>query len=290
VRVITRPLPASGSGRLDVDVYLASAVFPTSATNRTAAAAAAAASPEIARMFRTFGAVLANAGVCLGEVTFHDLPVWADRHRSVAIDGAVPCDDLSQLFTLAVAPRPSVHLFLVDELTVSEPDADFTVVGIDGSIPGPSGVPGTINGGAVVALGSDFGAEIAPGACAGPVHLGGCGVDQLGYVAAHETAHWLGLYHTTERSGSLFDPLSDTPTCACSACAPLLERATCAENDPEGEPLPMTGGFCAEDGATCGGASNLMFWLFDVGRSRGALTPEQGEVMRLNPAVREDAG
>jgi hypothetical protein len=174
-----------------------------------------------------------------------------------------------------------VHLFLVDELTVSDPDGDFLVVGIDGSIPGPSGVPGTINGGAVVPL-YDLGA----GACAGDVNLAGCGSDQLGYVAAHEAAHWLGLYHTTERSGTLFDPLSDTPTCACTACAPLLERAACADNAPEGEPLSVTGASCGGTGPSCGGASNLMFWLLDEHRSNGSLTPEQGEVMRLNPAVR----
>ena len=144
---------------------------------------------------------------------------------------------LSQLFTLAVEPRPSVHLFLVDELTVSDPDGDFLVVGIDGSIPGPSGVPGTVNGGAIVPL---YDSARAPATA--PSTSAGCGSDQLGYIAAHEAAHWLGLYHTSERSGTLFDPLSDTPTCACSACAPLLERATCAENEPAGEPLSMTAG------------------------------------------------
>jgi len=35
----------------------------------------------------------------------------------------------------------------------------------------------------------------------------------------------------------------------------------------------------------CGGGDNLMFWLLDHA-SAGALSRDQGQVMRLNPAVR----
>jgi hypothetical protein len=48
----------------------------------------------------------------------------------------------------------------------------------------------------------------------------------------------------------------------------------------------MIGDSCASDAATCAGASNLMFWLLDDARSNGSVTAQQGEVMRLNPAVR----
>ena len=47
----------------------------------------------------------------------------------------------------------------------------------------------------------------------------------------------------------------------------------------------MVGSWCARDAEDCSGVQNLMFWLFDDVRSRAALTREQGEVMRLNPAV-----
>ncbi len=43
---------------------------------------------------------------------------------------------------------------------------------------------------------------------------------------------------------------------------------------------------CSGRVAGCGGADNLMFWLVDPTHSAGALSPEQGEVMRSNPAVR----
>jgi hypothetical protein len=272
--VITRPGPIASTGTLDVEVYLASSAVPT--------AAAAPSHPHVARVFSTLSTVLAKAGLCLGNVTFHDLPQWSvDRYQILDVGKTGPCDPLSQLFTLAQADSAGVHLFLLDELTESNASGSFQIVGIDGSIPGPSGVPGTINGGAVVPL-LDFGV----GSCSDAVDVGHCGDDRIAYVLAHEMGHWLGLYHTTERTGSLFDPLDDTPRCSCSVCAPMIDRPSCAEASPSGEPASMIGSWCARDAEDCSGVQNLMFWLFDDVRSRGALTREQGEVMRLNPAVR----
>jgi hypothetical protein len=251
------------------------------------AAAGAPSNPHVARVFSTLSTVLANAGLCLGNVTFHDLPRWAvDRYKILNVDNTGPCDPLSQLFTLAQADSAGVHLFLLDELTESSSGGSLRIVGIDGSIPGPSGVPGTINGGAVVPL-LDFGA-VKPGArcdAGAPVNVLGCGDDRTAYVLAHEMGHWLGLYHTTERTGSLFDPLGDTPRCSCSVCAPMIDRPRCAEANPSDPPVDMLGSWCAREAEDCGGAQNLMFWLFDDVRSRAALTRQQAEVMRLNPAV-----
>ncbi|MDF2698080.1 MAG: hypothetical protein K0S65_6463, partial [Labilithrix sp.] len=36
---------------------------------------------------------------------------------------------------------------------------------------------------------------------------------QEGNVLAHEAGHYFGLFHTTEKTGTDFDPLSDTPQC-----------------------------------------------------------------------------
>lgn len=275
VRVITRPGPVASTGTLDLDVYVASADMT---------AAAVWSDPQMARLFQSVATLLGNAGICLGRVVLHDLPEWARvKHSTVNIDATGPCDPLSQLFTLAQAQSPSIHLFLVDALEVTDDGDTFQVVGVDGSIPGPSGVPGTVNGGAVVTL-ANFGA----GECGGALDVTRCGTDHLAYIVAHEAGHWLGLYHATERSGTLFDPLSDSPTCACATCAPALERALCADQitDPAQTPTDMIGTYCDDrDAATCSGASNLMFWLLDDGRSNGSVTPQQAEVMRLNPAV-----
>jgi hypothetical protein len=277
VQVLTRAGPITSTGTLDVDVYVASS---------SATAAGLAHDPQLARLFQSVAAVLGHAGLCLGSVVLHDLPAWAQsRYANVNIDSTGPCDPLSQLFTLAEAPRPSIHLFLVDELTVTanDPNDPFAIVGIDGSIPGPSGVPGTVNGGAVVTL-----ADLGMGSCGGIVDIAHCGTDRMAFIVAHEASHWLGLYHTTERSGTMFDPLSDSPTCACATCAPVADRATCEDKltDPSQTPFDMTGADCSGAGTTCAGASNLMFWLLDDARSNGSVTPQQSEVMRLNPAGR----
>ena len=278
LHVLTRPGPIASTGALDLDVYIASADLT---------AAQAVGDPQMERLFRSVATVLGNAGICLGNVTFHDLPEWARvKYSIVNVDSTGPCDPLSQLFTLGLAQSPSVHLFLVDGLDVTDNGDQFQIAGIDGSIPGPSGVPGTVNGGAVVTLGN-FGREVRPGDCSrSTLDLSRCGTDHMAYVVAHEAGHWLGLYHSTERSGTLFDPLADTPTCACAVCAPTAERASCADKNPSGAATDMIGDFCASDAATCAGASNLMFWLLDDARSNGSVTSQQAEVMRLNPAVR----
>jgi hypothetical protein len=46
----------------------------------------------------------------------------------------------------------------------------------------------------------------------------------------------------------------------------------------------MQNSFCVGQ-STCGGGDNLMFWLV-AAESTGALSPQQGQVMRANPVVR----
>ncbi len=308
VHALARPGPFASTGTLDLEVYLA-----TDPQGALATAAGAVDDPRVARWVRALSAYLANAGICLGTVTLRDLPAWAKARYAPAgvVDvsggglGLPPaetppgCDDLSQLFTAGVAPGRAVHLFLAEELVDPGSAGIGTTLGVDGSIPGPSGLPGTIHGGAVVGLFDLLGFERSPGACGveGAPDLG-CGTDVLAYVAAHEAGHWLGLYHTTEWSGTTFDPLSDTRTCPCRRCAPLADRAHCAETGAS-DPAPVDAASCdtpegdladwvarAAPAMACGGASNLMFWQFDPDRAGGLLSPQQGEVMRLNPAVR----
>jgi hypothetical protein len=153
------------------------------------------------------------------------------------------------------------------------------VVGVDGTIPGPSGFAGTVQSGAAV-----NGADLqSTAACAGSVlDVVRCGPDKVAYIAAHEGGHWLGLYHTTESHGEDFDPLADTAKCPCDPCAPASARRNCNSSDPSIRTL-MDGLSCTA-GATCGGGDDLMFWLLGD-ESRGTISCDQSSVMRSNPAV-----
>jgi hypothetical protein len=270
VHAVTRPGPLASTGTLDVEVYLA-----TDPTSVLSTAAGAAAHPQTERWVRSLGRYLANAGLCLGTVTFHDLPRWVkDRYAAsgtVDVTDSSPCGDVQQLFTTATVPARAAHLFLADEVTAGDGTDQFSVVGMTGSIPGPSGFPGTIYGGTIVGLFDEFGA----GSCGGSGPSFACGTDRLAYVTAHEIGHWLGLFHTTEMGGEFFDPVSDTARCPCSSCGTGCDTANAL----------VTPARCSA-AATCGGTQNLMFWAFDPARSAGEVSRDQAQIVRLNPAVR----
>jgi hypothetical protein len=169
-----------------------------------------------------------------------------------------------------------MNLFLVPTMLISEGDGTpGSVVGIDGTIPGPSGFSGTVQSGAAVS---------AEGLrdndqCTNAISLA-CGSDLTAYIAAHEAGHFLGLYHTTESDGGSFDSVRDTPVCACDTCAPAASQAFCRT----GGGL-VTGSDCLRSLQSCGGGRNLMFWLLG-NVSTGTVSPEQGRIMRANPLVR----
>jgi hypothetical protein len=269
VTVVARPGPYVSTGTLDMAIYLP---FP-GVGNPTAAEAIA--DPNYQRFVRSIGLLLGRAGICLGTVTFYNLPSWAQT-TMVAIDQEPPCSDLAELFALASPSVNGVHLFMVDAFNVSG------VIGIDGSIPGPSGMPGAVTSGAAMIMGNIGTVSGGADCTTGPFSLANCGSDYSAYVAAHEMGHWLGLYHPTEAYGDQFDPIADTATCSCQDCASPPERGYCGS---QYSPTRMNPAWCLSSGATCGGGENLMFWVVDKYVSVGKLSSQQSLVMRVNPAV-----
>jgi hypothetical protein len=252
------------SGTVDVAFYL---------VGGTLNAGAAATNARVQRMVSTFGAIFANLGLCLGTVTFHDVPAWAKAKYATSIDADKdgPCDALSQMFTLARSSN-TLNFFLVE--AISSSSAGGQVVGIDGTIPGPSTLGGTVHSGAAVT-----GADLLSGTCTGTTpNFSSCGADRVAYIAAHEAGHWLGLYHTSEAGGADFDPLSDTSVCNCQVCG-----KTPAKCGADQGPTLVSAADCST--VSCGGGDNLMFWQLDESVSKGRASAQQGRVARANAVV-----
>ncbi len=278
VTVLTRSGGIPARGGLDLAIYLVSGSI---------SAATAPDDPDLRRMVQRVTADFARAGVCLQTVTYYDVPAWARTRWAVvpvsAGIAAEPCSEYRQLLTLA-RPGNVVSLFLVDQITEPNAPPGTRLVGYDGAIPGVSTFSGTTAGGAIVSA-----ADVHSTAGCGTSFSVSCGPDVVGETVAHEAAHALGLFHTTESqgaSGEDFDPLNDTPQCLCSLCVSASDRASCADQpNAPAQPTLVDGSNCAQGTQPCGGADYLMFWqLTDL--SRGNLSPQEGQVMRMNPLVR----
>lgn len=147
--------------------------------------------------------------------------------------------ELPALLALSAgATNSAVNVFLVEDIAGTP---SGSVRGLSGGTPGPFGMHGTGASGVVVAIG-DVGGNPAA----------------LGRTLAHELAHYLGLFHTSERDGSVLDPLDDTPACA-------------ASQDANGDAV-LSASECLEHGAR-----NLMFWAESTGTE---LTADQITILR----------
>jgi hypothetical protein len=198
----------------------------------------------------------------------------------VDADDRSPCGEIATILSMA-GPGNAMNLFLVNSL-VSAEQSGTTIVGIDGTIPGPASVGGTVASGALVSVADLRGGGTA--ACTGSMNLQGCGADRTAYIAAHESGHALGLYHDTEWTGTTFDPVKDTPTCDCKVCA--LDKTNCYAGTQTPTTYQMSNADCSTYPATaCGGGENLMFWLFSATQSTGALSAQQSSIARANPLV-----
>ena len=107
-------------------------------------------------------------------------------------------------------------------------------------------------------------------------HATGTALDAqlLGETAAHEMGHQLGLFHTTEYQGTIFDILSDTPECSSNSL----------DNDSNGT---VTAEECDEFGG-----DNLMFWTSwssasrSAGKKQETLSNHQQYVLKYSPIAK----
>lgn len=240
-------------------------------------AASAAGTPAIQRMVESLAWHFAGAGACLGTVTFYDEPDWAkDRFATHTSAGdADPCGNLPLLLSTSVPGQQTLELFLVPFL-LSSPGDIAKIIGVDGTIPGPATINGTIASGAAVSAADLFSGTCPPAGSGQAPRPYTCGADLVAYVSAHEAGHYLGLYHPSEAGGDQFDPLVDTPHCECSShCG--FSAADCAAG--------ISSLRCARADSHCAGGANLMFWQLGP-NSQGYLSPEQAAIVRTSPVMR----
>jgi hypothetical protein len=245
---------STDGGALDVNVHLA---------GLDVSADAAPSDPAIGAMLGEYRRLLAKAGIELGDVTFDD--VSDASLADVEGPSSAPGTDLARLFALSDGtPGRALQLFVVRRLSQS---GGMPLLGIAGSVPGPGEIAGTVHSGVVVS------GEELPAGGTDP----GSGPRLVGQVAAHETLHYLGLNHTTEREFDCgaepdHDIIRDTPECTAAQDGNAncqLSTSECAGRD----------------------AANLMFWAgVDYAHlpagTDAAVTAGQKFVVVRNPLVR----
>ena len=149
----------------------------------------------------------------------------------------------------------TVNLFFVEDQMSGESAA----YGVSGGLPGPTGIASSWNGVLNFLTAHATGTTL--------------NTQLLGETAAHEMGHWLGLYHTSESTGTSFDPLSDTAECPISR-----------DNDSDGKVYPEE---C--DGY---GADNVMFWTAwstssqAAGKKQETISREQKYVLKYSPIAK----
>ena len=188
----------------------------------------------------------ADAGLSIGSVSYSDFSGNVDQYSVIDITDT-DSSELGNLFKTAVdGSARALNVFFVQEISSS---SGATILGIAAGPPGAATVTGTSKSGMAVTS-----ADLRESP------------QDVGLILAHEGAHFLGLFHTTEKIATAFDPLSDTPECPASADADsngLLDREECAGM----------------------GADNVMFWAPSSDTST-VMSDDQGWVVRRNPAAR----
>jgi hypothetical protein len=228
--------PLTG-GTLDLNLW-----FDTSLGN----AAQFKAGTNFTAMLSTIRTIWASVGITVGNVNFYDLADPQRAYRNIQ-DGEI--GDVCRL--TGSAPNDSVNLVFVDSISGS--GGGGTILGMAAGIPGTP-LRGSGASCVVVGMSSWQGSSTVP---------------MFATTIVHETGHWMGLFHTTEATGTEFDPLPDTLTCPAGSY------------DRNGDGRVSDTECSARDGL------NVMFWLSDsTGRNpHTTFTANQQFVLLRHPSV-----
>ncbi len=173
--------------------------------------------------------------------------------RFAAVSGTFTDTTTSALVSQGCAA--AVNLFFIEDYVGSWSG----ILGNAAGMPGSIGIANAWNG-VLISL---------------TAHASGTSLDAqlLGETAAHEMGHQLGLFHTTEEKGDVFDILTDTPECSNSR-----------DNNGDGK-------MSAEECEDYGG-ENIMFWTpwssssRSAGKKQETLSSYQQQVLKHSPIAK----
>lgn len=177
--------PNSDEGTLDVHFHFTGAGGLHAST--------AMDNPVFATAVKEMHDKLWQASILAGSTTYDDIDPVYDTIETVGGPG----NDLSQLFSLTSDQQgDGIHIYIVDSIYSGDASSTGLILGIAGGIPGPPSIGGKPRSGVAVIANASY-----------LNMLGGI----LGGVMAHESSHYLGLFHSTESTGQ-GDPIPDTTT------------------------------------------------------------------------------
>lgn len=187
--------------------------------------------------------IVSMKGAAVADLSIIDIDMDTDRN----FQG----DGLDELFRLSKnMNNRSVNFFLVNDF--SSPG----ILGIAGGIPGIPVLQGTAHSGIAI---NTFGGLVS-------MKSAGLLVIQA-ETMVHELGHYLGLFHTTERNGRSFDPVTDTSECSAGTYD-----------------LDFSGSVSATECESADG-TNLMFWQA-ANYPQHVFSDVQKQVLSFSPAVR----
>lgn len=178
-----RKNPRPPVGRIDLNFHFTGAGGITAANAQT--------NQTFLDALAEFKTIYEQVGISVGEVRVRDV---GDTYKNVeSIIGAD--NDFSNLVATSAGNPRGVNIFLVSSISDTSQAGGFGVIlGVSGGIPGPTMDSGTRRSGVVVVVDKTWGYN-----------------GQYGAVMAHETGHFLGLFHSSESPQlKIHDPIPDT--------------------------------------------------------------------------------
>lgn len=170
--------------------------------------------------------------------------------------------------TASLQDPKALNIYIASEAT-----GEGGLLGIAGGIPGLPGFTGT--------KASAMTVFIEPHRTTGSAGslLSNSDLTFVGNTMAHEAGHFLGLFHTSESTGSTNtsglnytrDPLIETPYCGTARASFLVNDGYIAPQE------------CLGTGIIDASGYNMMFWASDGITNQNQITGEQGWIIRRNP-------